>query len=373
MKISVDKEQLSGALQQLVNIVPPRPTAAILGGVLLETNGQQLVMTAADMDCSIRCSVDATVDETGKVVINMRKFSSIVRAFSSDRIVVEFLSQRKQLKISGGGSVFHMVTISSDEFPTFVFADQSPITLESLDLMALIRRVAYAQSTDEHRPTLCGIYFHFHENSLTLVATDGRRLALASHREIHAEGAFIVPERTIGELVRLLQGSEKVDFAFNGRQVSFRILRSSGSSQSFPSETRITSRVLEGNYPNYRQVIPSVTESRVCIDRIPFCEAVQRISLIASGVEQSIKLRFSENLLELSAASAEYGEAYERMALRHDSKEVVEIGFNPRYLIEPLRAIDSAEIIFEFRDQLSAAVIRCHDEFLCVVMPLRSE
>jgi DNA polymerase-3 subunit beta len=204
---------------------------------------------------------------------------------------------------------------------------------------------------------------------MTLVATDGRRLAVVYREMAGMESSFILPGHTVEELGRLLADATEVLLSFNTRQIAFRIAFKAASG---PESVYIISKVLEGDYPNYQQVIPSSMNSRVRIHRELLIAAIQRATLVTSATSQSVKLTFSENLLEISASSAEYGNALERLAISYEVENPVEIGFNPRYLVEPLRAIKSDEIIFEFRDHLSAGVIRTDGAFLCVVMPLRA-
>ncbi|MDR1438132.1 MAG: DNA polymerase III subunit beta [Puniceicoccales bacterium] len=373
MKIIVNRERFSGGLQQLTNIVLLRPALAILGGILIEVADDHLTMTTTNGDCSICCTVAASVVGGGKIVVNVRKLASIVRALSCHDVEIEFSSSGgKQLKISGGGSVFHLPTIAADEFPSIPAMDiAAAIRLNPSLLLSLIRRISYAQSTDEHRQILNGVYFSFANGRLTLVATDGRRLALTHQEVSDGEGKFIVPGCAISELERLLSGGKEVAIAFNARQASFYVDYGSDATSLKPVGVHMICKVIEGTFPNYEQVIPATTESRIQISRELFCEAIQRVALVAGGMNPCIRLRFSENLLELSASSTEYGEAYERMALRYGAEQATEISFNPRYLAEPLRSLDVDEIAFEFRDQWNASVIRHCDNFLCVVMPLR--
>jgi DNA polymerase-3 subunit beta len=295
----------------------------------------------------------------------------IARAIPATGLDFELLAAGNGVKISGAGSLFRLAGLPADDFPPLPEMEGAQsLDLPPADLSTALRQVDYAQSTDEHRQVLNGIYFQLGEGRLALVATDGRRLAWSSLPG-SGEGAFILPARTAAELLRLLAGSAGVNLSFTGRQVAFDISYPEAAGSS-PRRIYLVGKVVEGNYPNYRQVIPATTTHRIQLAREVFLGALQRAALVNDGANPSVHLKFSENLLELSASSAEFGEAYERLAIPFPQRTEVEIAFNPRYLIEPLRALDSAEVTFEFRDHLSPGVFRLEDRFLCVVMPLRS-
>ncbi|MDR0727904.1 MAG: DNA polymerase III subunit beta [Puniceicoccales bacterium] len=369
MKISVECGALSTGLQQVMNVVAQRPVMPILGNVLLEADAGQLTMTTTNLDCSIRCSIGAEITEPGKTTVNVRKFASIVKSLPCADVDLEMLAPGKQLKVSGGGSVFRIITADAADFPPLpAFDAAQTFSMEAADLRQMISHVAYAQSADDHRQILNGIYFNFSDGRMTLVATDGRRLSTVWKEICVPDGFFIVPSLTVEELEKLLASGTEVHLSFNARQVAFHV---ACKSISGPSSTYIISKVVEGNYPNYKQVIPGSADSRVRINRELFLSAIQRAALVTSDMSKSVKLTFGENFLEISASSAEYGDARERLAVVHESRQSVEIGFNPRYLVEPLRALKDDEIIFEFRDHLSAGVIRNDGNFLCVIMPLR--
>ena len=217
-----------------------------------------------------------------------------------------------------------------------------------------------------------GVYFNFADEKLTLVATDGRRLALtALDIEISGDntGSLILPAKTVAELERLLGKGEKVKIAFNARQVAFEITIEEEAS-GLVDQLYLVSKIVEGNYPNYRQVIPKETEHRVKIERELMLECVNRAALVTSDKSHSVKLKVSKNLLEISGSSSEYGESHESMAIAYDGPEV-QVAFNPQFLMEPLRALSKDEVFFEFKDELSPGLFKTLDNFICVIMPLR--
>jgi DNA polymerase-3 subunit beta len=217
---------------------------------------------------------------------------------------------------------------------------------------------------------LNGAYFLVENNSLNFVATDGRRLALTSSEvpNCDIQKSVIVPAKMIGELERTLGIGENARIFMTDRQIAFSI---DVSSENNLSDTiYIVSKIVEGKYPNYKQVIPSSSDYRVRLDREQLLSIVQRIALVADEKDYSVRLKFEKNLLEISARSMSYGEAREALPIAYDEK-AVEIAFNPQFLIDPFKVLTSDEIFFEFKDEFSPGIIRTNDTFLCVIMPLR--
>ena len=279
----------------------------------------------------------------------------------------------KQAKITSGGSMFKIMGISTEEFPPLPsFENRHVFELSQDEIVSMLKSVSYGQSTDENRYILNGVYFNFADEKLTLVATDGRRLALTSlDIEISGDntGSLILPAKTVAELERLLGKGEKLKIAFNDRQVAFEITIDEEAS-GLVDQLYLVSKIVEGNYPNYRQVIPKETEHRVKIERELMLECVNRAALVTSDKSHSVKLKISKNLLEISGSSSEYGESHESMAIAYDGPDV-QVAFNPQFLMEPLKALSKDEVFFEFKDELSPGLFKTLDNFICVIMPLR--
>ena len=208
---------------------------------------------------------------------------------------------------------------------------------------------------------------------MTLVATDGRRLALSAMEMAIEEGnsgSLILPAKTVGELERLLGKGETVKIAFSERQVSFELAVKESENAGFVDCLRVVSKIVEGNYPNYRQVIPRETEHRVKLERELLLESVKRAALVITEKSMQVRFKLSANLLEISGSSTEYGESHESLAIAYEGPEV-QVAFNPHYFMDPLKVLPHDEVFFEFKDELSPGLIKTLDNFLCVVMPLR--
>ncbi|MDR0340033.1 MAG: DNA polymerase III subunit beta [Puniceicoccales bacterium] len=371
MKFSVERDALCDALQAIGGAVAANPTAPILSNVLLEAGEGGLALTATNLDFAMGNTLAAAVEKEGSATLPLRKMASVCRAIDADSIDVELLSAGTAVRLAGGGSLFRLTALPAGDFPSLPIVEKSvAVELPAAKFTSLLRQVDYAQSRDEHRQILNGIYFQLAEGTLTLVATDGRRLARSCHRGAESgSGTLILPARSGAELLRLLAEADKVAFSFGNRQVFFEV--------AYPEDFArrrafLVSKVVEGTYPNYRQVIPSVAEWRVALLREAFLSALQRAALVVSGAAPAVRLKFSENLVEIFASSGDVGDAYERVAAVSPGQREAEISFNPKYLIDPLRALNCPEVFFEFRDHLSPGVLRADEDFLCVVMPLRA-
>ena len=374
MEFKINKDHFSNGLQQVLNVVGTRSAMPILGNVLIEAGTDHISLTTTNLDIGIRCRITADVSTEGSITLPVRKLATIVKELPQQEVFFE-LSSNNQAKITSGGSIFKVMGIGTDEFPPLPsFENQHVFKLEQNDLANMLKSVSFAQSSDENRYILNGVYFNFSDENLTLVATDGRRLALTSY-ELESDssdtGNLILPAKTVSEIERLVGKGESVKIAFNDRQVAFEIaIEDEEGNSGLIDHIYLVSKIVEGNFPNYRQVIPKETEHRIKIERELFLECVHRAALVTSEKSNSIKLKISKNLMEIMGSSAEYGESHESMGIAYDGPDV-QIAFNPTFLMEPLRALSHDEIFFEFKDELSPGLVKTLNQFLCVIMPLR--
>ena len=236
----------------------------------------------------------------------------------------------------------------------------------------MLKSVAYAQSTDETRYILNGVYFNFRDGKLSLVATDGRRLALVSKElEVPATsaGAIILPAKTVNELARMLDKGEKLKISFNDRRAAFQINTDKDAS-GLTDSIYLYSKVVEGNYPNYQQVIPKETHQRIKLERELFLQCIHRAALVCSEKSNSVKLKLTSNLLEITAQSHDFGEAHESMAIGYSGPDL-QVAFNPSFMMDPLKALNKDEVFLELKDEVSPGVFKTLDSFICVIMPVR--
>jgi len=285
MKFSVTKEKLLEGLQQVQNVVSTRTTLPILSNVLLQADEDEIHLTTTDLDVGVRGSCEAHVDKTGATTLPARRLFNIVRELPSSEIQVD-VDGKNAASIRSGQSFFKILGLPEDEFPPLPkFEEAKVVTIRQKDLRDGVRKTSYAISTDETRYVLNGVLFSFKDNKLTLVATDGRRLAMA---EIELEfprsheADLIVPTKAVTELQRLLTDEGDVKVSMGSGQIAFDL-----------HKTLLVSKLIEGNYPNYRQVIPAEAKERIKLEREMFLNSLRRVSLLASDKSHSIKLNFS--------------------------------------------------------------------------------
>ncbi len=371
MKFSIEKNTFVNGLQQGINVVSLKVMMPILNNVLIEASNNIVSLTTSNLDLGIRCQVKADVKVPGKITLPAKKLATIIRAMPASVIEVEL--NGSNVHLSSGNSHFEIMGLSADDFPALpVCTDNDKHVMAQDEFFRLLKNVSYAQSHDSNRYILNGVYFSLEGGTLMVVATDGRRLSMMSKvlDEENSVAGVIVPSKTIAEIERLLGQGEKMWFSFTENHVMFAISVKDDEKCGLIGDISIISKVIDGNYPNFKQVIPQVTENRVKIDRQFLLDSIQRVALVASENKNSVKLHFSFNTLEISAASAEYGQSHEKIAIAYDGPEV-EVAFNPIFLCDPLKALVQDEVFFEFKDELSPGVFKTLDSFLCVVMPLR--
>ena len=366
MNISITKDQIIAGLQAVQNVVSTRTTLPILSNVLLRAEGGHVEFTATDLDVSVTCKVEAKVIKSGATTLPVKKLFGIVRELNGE---IEIETDEKNISsIRSGSSFFKIHGLSADEFPPLPkFKDDKKVLLPQENIRAMIRKTSFAVSTDESRYVLNGIFISLKEGKMTFVATDGRRLALVDEEVDISEksaGEFIVPAKAVNELNRLLQDKGDVELKFGENQASFALKNETGFS------VLLITKLIEGNYPNYRQVIPGEAKERIGVGREELVQALRRAEIMTSEKANSVKLAFGKNLLTITANSPEVGEAREVIAINYKGKEFA-IAFNPRYLIDPLAALTEDEVYLELIDELSPGVVKINGPFLYVVMPMR--
>ncbi len=362
MKFRIAKEAFLDGLQQVQHVVSSRTTLPILSNVLIEAGERELILTTTDLDVGVSSSVEAEVSKAGSATLPVRRLVSIIRELPSADIEIS-VDAKNVASIQSGPSFFKIIGLGDNEFPALAnFEDAKEYNIPQKMIQEGLKKTSYAISSDETRYVLNGIFTSFKEGKMTLVATDGRRLAMvendlefpASH-----EVDFIVPTKAVQELQRLLTGEGEVILRLSDNQVCFEI-----------GTSLIVSKLIEGNYPNYRQVIPGEAKERLTLNREALLETVRRVSLLSSDKSNSVKLSFGPNELGVTANSPDIGEANESIDVKYDGKEF-SIAFNPEFLQAPLKALDEEEMHLDLIDEMSPGVLRTDDAFLYVLMPMR--
>ena len=367
MNLTISKEQIIHGLQAVQNVVSTRTTLPILSNVLLEAEGNRLKLTATDLDVTVTCAVEAQVKKGGSTTVPVKKLFGIVRELNNGDIELE-VDEKNNCSIRSGASFYKINGLAAEEYPPMPkFKDEKKVSLKQETVKAMMRKTSFAISTDESRYVLNGIFMSLKDHKLTMVATDGRRLALVDEEvdvTEQSQGEFIVPAKAVNELNRLLQGTGELEIRYSENQAAFNLKDDKGFS------ILIVSKLIEGNYPNYRQVIPGEAKERVSLQREEFLHALRRAEIMTSEKSNSVKLTFTKNNLAITANSPEVGEARESIAVNYKGKDMA-IAFNPKYMIDPLGSLAEDEVFFELIDELSPGVLKINAPFLYVVMPMR--
>jgi DNA polymerase-3 subunit beta len=362
IKLRITKENALSGLQRVQNIVSPRTTLPILSNVLVQADKDGLSLTTTDLDVAIRCKVEADVAKAGNTTLPARKLFSILKELTASEIEIE-VDDKNSCSIRSGGSFFKIMGLPEDEFPRFPQnAGGKQVKIGQATLRRLLHQTAYAASTDETRYVLNGALLSMKADKLTVVATDGRRLALAeSEMEVAkgSEGEIILPTKAVVELERLLGESGDAVLALGENQLILTL-----------GTTIIVTKLIEGTYPNYRQVIPTESKERIPLGREDLIGALHRASILASEKNQAVKLQFTKDKLRITANTPEVGEAQETLTINYKGKDLV-IAFNPQYMLDPLRNLDADEVFLEMTDELSPGVLKINGPFLYVLMPMR--
>ena len=362
MKFSIEKDQILEALQKVQSIVGQRTTLPILSNVLLEANNGKLTLTTTDMEVSVRTGIEADIDEDGATTLPARRFFSICRDLPSHQVDIGVSNEDVATIISGSYSC-KLEGLSKDDFPPMpTFEESNAYTLKQGTLKDILQKTTYAASTDESRAILNGSFLSFRDNKLTTVCTDGRRLALVEQEidiQEDAEVDIVVPTKTVSELIKTLEDEGDATIKTSATQVAFEF-----------GNIFVISKLVDGTYPNYRQVIPAQCEERIAIDREMLASAVRRVSLMLDDQAASVKIQITENRMELLTSSPEIGESREAVPVKYSGKDMT-IAFNPGFLLAPLKHLDSDEIFLELSDELSPGVIKTNVPFLYVIMPIR--
>jgi|MEHZ01.4.fsa_nt_MEHZ011166707.1_2 DNA polymerase-3 subunit beta len=362
MKFRIAKEAFLDGLQQVQHVVSSRTTLPILSNVLIEAGDEGLRLTTTDLDVGVSGTAKAEVSKPGATTLPVKRLVNIIRELPSAEIEVS-VDNKNVASIKSGPSFFKIIGLPDGEFPPLAsFDDAKEYKIPQAIFRNGLKKTSYAISTDETRYVLNGIFTSFKEGKLTLVATDGRRLAMVDHElefPSSHEVDFIVPTKAVQELQRLLSTEGELMLKLSDNQVCFEI-----------GTSIIVSKLIEGNYPNYRQVIPGESKERLTLSREQLLETTRRVSLLSSEKSNSVKLTFGQNQVDVMANSPDIGEANETLEVKYEGKQF-SIAFNPEFLMAPLKNLEEDEVHLDLIDEMSPGVLRTEDAFLYVLMPMR--
>jgi len=364
MKLSINRDDLFEALTRVQSIVSTRSTIPVLANVLLEARDNRLALTTTDMELSVTTDIPVEIDTAGTTTLPAKRLFSVVRELPSQSIQLQ-VDDQNSATLECGSSFFKIMGLPAEDYPDVPAPEgKQAYTLEPATLKHMLKCVQYAASVDETRYVLNGILFSFKEGKLTVVATDGRRLALCEQEvDFPSENELdmVVPAKAVNELLRNLGDEDQVKLLAAGNQIIFEL-----------GDMRLISKLIDGTFPNYQQVIPPQCEERITIERETLLHAVRRVALVTSEQSNSIRLSFEENNLQVLSSTPDVGEAKERVPIKYSGPKMT-IAYNPEFLLAPLRVLDSDEVYLELSDELSPGVLKSDISFLYVIMPMRMQ
>ena len=368
MKLRIATSELSRALYRVQGIIDRRGTMPALAHVLFVAAAEGLVVAATDSDICLSGSYAAEVTTPGSVAIAAKQLFDIVRALSAPQVELE-VGKNHWTTLRAGASRFNLVGMAADDFPELALyedIDAFPLGVERL--MAMVERTLFCVSTDESRHHLGGIYCETPKPStLRMVSTDGHRLALAEGQfdtTLRLEGGVIVPRKAFVELKRIVgdrSPEARIQVGFTANAAVFRL-----------PDTILSTRLIEGQFPHYQQVIPEGSDKRAVLKVGPFAEALRRVSLLSGGRAHGVRCTFADSCLTMVAEDPEMGEAEESLEMDYRGPTLT-VGFNARYILDVLPWVGEEAVVFELADELSPGILRPnHDaSFLAIVMPMR--
>ena len=369
MKIICEKEKILKALNSVTKAVANKTTMPILEGILIQTNDKEVKLTTYDLEIGIEYIIDADVKEQGATVVNAIMFSEIIRKLPDTDINIS-LNENNLLVIECEGSLYKLATMNPEEFPELPqITVENSIEIEQNTLKEMIRKTIFAVSTEENRPIFTGCLFEIKNNKLNVVAVDGFRLAWKSKFLQNSVNDFtaVIPGRTLNEVNKIILDSfDTIKIGVAKNQALFEM-----------ENCKLVTRLLDGEFLNYSSVIPENWETRIRVNRNNLSNCFERISLIsASSIEKEkkypVKVSIEIGKVIISCTN-QTGDAKEEMYVSTEGQNL-EAGFNPKYFLDALRAIDDEEIFVDFGTSISPCIIRPVEEsgdYIYMILPIR--
>lgn len=367
MKFSLPKSKLSTALQNILQVVPSKSTLPILTNILVEALENKLKLSATDLDISITSTLECTVAKRGSVALPARILFEIIRELPESEITFEATGNRVEMKIPNGS--YKIAAISPEDFPKLPTVNtKKEVRIESEEFVKMIRKTTFACSTDETRPALNGVFWQIKADRMQMVATDGHRLARISVSNGKLKGVtedIIIPPKVLNLIPKFVNEERKdIGVIFGENNIIFNL-----------NDIVLTSRLIEGPYPNFEQVIPATNDKKLVVSKDELAGAVRRVSILSNALTHQVRFSVRKGSLTLATNNQDVGGEGREVLDCDYTGEPVEIGYNSQYIGDILSRMDSNEVIFELSSPVAAGVVYSQDipkeDFLCLVMPLR--
>jgi DNA polymerase III subunit beta len=375
MKLSVSRDEMQEKLANIQNIVEKKNTMPILSHFLLSAGKKGSYIIATDIETALKEPLNVTIEKEGKLCIPARKLFEIVREMEGE---LSFEAVNEQwLRVKSGASDFKLACLPQTDFPAWPSGlggdTVEEITVDAPVLLEMIEKTLYSAGESDTRYTLNGLLFHVkpENKTFTAVGTDGHRLALIIRpieTELKEEKRLIVPRKAVSELRRFLSskaegnnGNDKVKMSIGEKHVLFGV-----------GNIQFLTRLIDGAYPNYENVLPQSNERKMSIGRDAFVRVLRRVSVMSRERASAVRFDLEEDKLTVLSSSPELGEAKEEIAVDYKS-DTLTLGFNARYVLDVLGAMTSETVTFELQDPLSPVLVKegGNEEYKCVIMPMR--
>lgn len=367
MKFTITREKLHEGLGAVAASVPSKTTLPVLANILVEASKDGLKLSGTDLDISVSTTIPASVDQEGATTLPARKLVEIVKELPNAAIRMTS-SGEQRATIECGKSKFKLLGLSRDEFPAFPSVKfEGGWKVAAKDLQKLITHVAFAASTEESRPILNGVLWELRADRMRMVATNGHRLArmdVPTSGQGGGQADLIIPPKALEQIRRLFGGDEEIEIGKSDNHLGFR-----------STTTQVYTRLIEGPYPNYEQVIPRENDKSLTADKAALAAALRRMSIVASDQTHRIRMAFTNGACKMSVQTPDLGEAQEELAVAYEG-DSLEIGFNAAYMLEILKYMPTDEVRMTFKAPERAATcepVGWDDpaSFMTLVMPLR--
>lgn len=368
MKFTITRDKLHEGLTAVAASVPAKTTLPVLANILVEASKDGLRLSATDLDIAVSTVIPASVDQEGALTLPARKLSEIVKELPNAAIRMTG-SGEQRVQIECGRSKFKLLGLSKEEFPVFPSVKfEGGWKVAAKELQKLIGHVAFAASTEESRPILNGVLWELRPDRMRMVATNGHRLARMDVPASSAKGGgqadLIIPPKALDQIRRLFGGDDEIEIGRSDNHLGFR-----------STTTHVYTRLIEGPYPNYEQVIPRENDKSLTADKQALAGALRRMSIVASDQTHRIRMAFTNGACKLSVQTPDLGEAQEELAVAYEGDQL-EIGFNAAYMLEILKFMPTEEVRMTFKAPERAATcepVGWDDpaSYMTLVMPLR--
>lgn len=363
MKIICDSAKLAKSCMNVQRTVSGKSTIPALEGILIRASHDSVNLTGYDLEVGTDTYIPAEVEEEGSVVLNARHFCDILRFLPDDTVSID-CDDRNICKIKSGETEYSIIGIASDEYPDIPSVSSGfPIVINQALLKDMIRKTIFSVSTSERNPVHCGVKFEITDGKITLVAVDGARLAIR-REDIDYSGedvSFVVPAKTLGEVIKLGEDDDgHYSISVGKRHICFEV-----------GEYKIISRLLEGNFIDYKAAIPMTASTKITVDTRSLIECVERTSLIITDRSSPVRCSIENGVMKFSCVTT-IGTANDKMAADIEGKDI-EIGFNNKFVLDALKACDVDEVRIELNSSNQPIIIvpTNNDKFLYLILPVR--